>query len=96
MATDVHKPKPTIDSTNPTSQVPLPPSRDHKYNNNQTIPITTNKDQAVTILPGFSAPDLDDFHNMTPEEQYNEKCYNYFDNIDDDNKVVEIPRHVRL
>ena len=35
-----------------------------------------------------------DVNKMTLEEQmeqYDEKCYNYFDNLDDDDEVIEIP-----
>ena len=89
MATDVHKPISTNYTPNPTSPATTPPSTDHQRNNNQTIPTTTTNNQAVIIPPGFSAPNQDDFQNMT-EEQHDEKCYNDFDNIDDDDKVIEI------
>ena len=56
------------------------------------IPTTTTKDQAIDIPPGISK---DDWNKMTLEEQYDEQCYNYFDNIDaDDDKVIEIPHDI--
>ena len=62
------------------------------YDNNQKIPTTTAKDRPDP--PGFSVFDQDDLNKMTLEEQmqqFDEKCYNYFDNIDDDAKAIEIP-----
>ena len=50
MVNDVHKPKPTHYSTNPTSQASPPPSRDHKHNNNQTIPTITTKDRQLPVI----------------------------------------------
>ena len=96
MAIDVNKPSSSDYPTKPTPPVSPPPCRDHQHNNNRTIPTITRKDQAIDISHGFSnTSDQEDFNKMTLE-QYDEKSYNYFDNIDDDNKVVEIPRHVRL
>ena len=99
MATDVHKLKPTNYSTNLTSPVSPPPYRDHKYNNNQTIRTITTKDQATNvppdIPPSFSnTSNQDNFNKKTLEEQmqqYDEKYYNFFNNIDDDDGVIEIP-----
>ena len=46
----------------------------------------------IEDTPGFTASAQDDFHKMTPEVEYDEQCYNYFDNDDDDDdEVIEIP-----
>ena len=90
MTIDVNKPSSNDYLTKPTSQVPTPPCRDHQHNKNQTIPTITIQDQAFDS----NTSDQDDFYAKTLEEQmqqYNEECYGYFDDIDDDDKVIEIP-----
>ena len=55
-----------------------------------TIPTITTQDQA---FDSASVSDQDEVNKMTLEEQmeqYDEKYYNYFDNLDDDD-VIEIP-----
>ena len=44
----------------PTPPVSPPPHRDYQHNNNQMIPTTTTKDQAIAILPGISKSDTSD------------------------------------
>ena len=50
----------------------------------------TSDDTAMITIPENQG----NFNKMTQEEQmqqYDEKCYNYFDNNDDDEEVIEIP-----
>ena len=59
MAIEV-KPRSSDYPTKPTPPVSTPPHRDYQHNNNQVIPTTTTKDQAIAIPPGISKSDTSD------------------------------------
>ena len=87
-----------IRTTTPQDQATnAPPGISDTYNQDDfhTISTSTTQDQAFdsetsnqdAIPSGIT---IDNWNKMTLEEQYNEQCYNYFDNIDDDAEVFLI------
>ena len=68
MAIDVNNPSSSDYPTKPTPLVSPPPHREYQHNNNHMIPTPTTKDQAISIPPGISKPDIPTGYSDTSDQ----------------------------